>query len=185
MIKFKIYHLLIIFLMFQFIYACTKVRQSAGVSRKSPDEFSAIENPPLVIPPEYSLISPDYLQSKDISNVEKELAKEIIFGLDEKDITEESQLSTMNQILSKANTKSVSDTIRNEIDEAFAKEITTGDKFQFKWEDEIEVLDAVKESEIIREKNFNNEFIEGEDIPIKKQEVKKKKKKKKKRFFFF
>ena len=177
--------------MFQFIYACTKVRQSAGVSRKSPDEFSAIENPPLVIPPEYSLISPDQLQSKDISNVEKELAKEIIFGLDEKDITEESQLSTMNQILSKANTKSVSDTIRNEIDEAFAKEITTGDKFQFKWENEIEVLDAVKESERLREQNFNNEvtteedvkvLITEEDVPIKKQEMKKKKKK---RFFFF
>ena len=185
MIKFKIYHLLIFFLILQFIYACNKVRQSAGVNRKSPDEFSAIENPPLVIPPEYSLISPDQLQSKDISNVEKELAKEIVFGLDEKDITEESQLSTMNQILSKANTKSVSDTIRNEINESFANEITTGDKFQFKWEDEIEVLDAVKESEIIREKNFNNESIEEEDIPIKKQEVKNKKKKKKKRFFFF
>jgi len=185
MIKFKIYHLLIIFLILQFIFACTKIRQSAGVSRKSPDEFTSIENPPLIIPPEYNLISPDQLQTKDINDIEKELAKEIVFGLDEEDITEESQLSTMNQILSKANTKDVSDTIRSDIDENFAKEITTKGKFQFKWKDETEVLDAVKESEKIREKNFSNELIEEADIPIKKQKVSNKKKKKKKRFFFF
>ena len=63
MIKFKI-HIIIIFLSLCLIYSCTKVRESAGVSRKSPDEFQVIENPPLVIPPNFSLVSPGQLQEK-------------------------------------------------------------------------------------------------------------------------
>ena len=99
-----------------------------------------------------------------------------------KNNTEENQLSTMNLLLLEANTGEVSDAIRDEIDEDFAKEMNSEDKFGFEWEDEQEVLDAVKESERIREKNFNNESITEGDVPIKKQKVKRKKKK---RFFIF
>ena len=158
------------------------MRESAGINRKSPDEFQAIENPPLVIPPDYSLVSPDQLQGKKIDNVEKELAEEILFGLEENELTEESQLSTMNIIISKTNADEISDTIREEIDENFEDEINIKDQNNLTWEDEIEVLDAVKESEKIRENNFNEDSILEDDIPIKKQKVKKKKKK---RFFFF
>ena len=91
------------------------------------------------------------------------------------------QLTTMNQILSESNAGNASNTIREEIDEGFAKEMSLKDKLLFKWEDENEVLDAVKESEKIREKNFSNESVAEEEVPIKKQ----KEKKKKKRFFFF
>ena len=84
-------------------------------------------------------------------------------------------------ILLKANTDKISDHIRDEIDEDFTKEMSL-DKFQFEWKDEIEVLDAVKESKRIREKNFNNESIAEGDVPIIKQKVKRKKKK---RFFIF
>ena len=85
-------------------------------------------------------------------------------------------------ILSKSNADDISNTIRDDIDEDFAQEISVKDKLRLVWENEIDVLDAVKESERIREKNFNNESIVGEDkIPVKKQKVKKKKK----RFFFF
>jgi len=180
MIKYKIHYLLTIFLTFTLLYGCSKIRKSAGVSRKSPDEFQVIENPPLVIPPNYNLVPPDQLQEKNIENIEKELAEEILFGLGETNIEEEHQLPTMNQILSEANVGEVSDTIRNEIDEDFAKEMKIEDESQFKTEYEKEVLDAVIESEKIREKNFSNDSIEGEDIPIKIQKVKKKK-----RFFIF
>mgnify|MGYP001118927450 CR=1 FL=1 len=180
MIKFKIHFLLIFFLTLNFFYGCSKIRESAGVTRKSPDEFLVIENPPLVIPPDYSLIPPDQLQEKDIDNIEKELAEEILFGLEENNITEESQLSTMNQILLEANTGKVSDSIRDEIDKEFVKEMSAN-IFQFEWKDEKEVLDAVKESERIRKKNFNNESIAEGDIPT----IKLKVKKKKKRFFIF
>ena len=40
------------------------------------------------------------------------------------------------------------------------------------WENEIDVLDAVKESERIRNKIFNNESIQDDKISIKKQKVK-------------
>ena len=122
------------------------------------------------------------MQEKNIDNVEKELAEEILFGLEEKNIIEENQLSTMNLILSKTYAGSVSNTIRDEIDENFSKEMSTKDKLNLTWEDEAEVLDAIKESERLRGQNFTNELTTEEEVPIKKQEVKKKKKK---RFFFF
>ena len=88
----------------------------------------------------------------------------------------------MNKILSEVNKGDMSDTIREEIDEDFAKEIVPKDESLFKWKDEIEILDAIKESERNREKNFDNESIAEGDVPTIKQKVKKKKKK---RFFIF
>jgi Protein of unknown function (DUF3035). len=52
--------------------ACTKIRDSAGVTRKSIDEFQVIENPPLVIPPDFNLEPPDQLKKKNIDEVEKD-----------------------------------------------------------------------------------------------------------------
>ena len=179
--NFKIQHVLIIFLTCNIFFGCSKIRQSAGVTRKAPDEFQVIENPPLVIPPNYSLIPPDQLQEKNIGNIEKELAKEILFGLEEENTTTDDQLTTMSLILSKSNADNISNTIRDDIDEDFAQEISAQDKLRLVWENEIDILDAVKESERIREKNFNNESINEGETPIKIKKVKKKKK----RFFFF
>ena len=183
MIKYKICFFLIIFIILNLVFGCSKIRDSAGVNRKSPDEFTAIENPPLIIPPDYDLVSPEQLQTKTIDNIETELAEEILFGLEEENnIIEESQFSTMSLILSEANATNASNDIRDEINENFSKEINTKGEFLFEWEDEKDVLDAVKESERLRKKNFNNESIADENVPTKKQKVKKKKKK---RFFIF
>ena len=46
------------------------------------------------------------------------------------------------------------------IEENFNNEMSNKDKSSLTWEDEIEVLDAVKESEKIRENNFNEDSIE-------------------------
>ena len=51
-INMKNLYIIIISLTF-LLNACSSVRDSAGVSRKSIDEFQVIENPPLVIPPDY------------------------------------------------------------------------------------------------------------------------------------
>ena len=76
--KFNIFSLL---LLSTFLFSCSKVRESAGVTRKSIDEFQSVENAPLVIPPDFNLTSPDKIQEKDIDDVEKELAEQILFGL--------------------------------------------------------------------------------------------------------
>ena len=57
------YHLLIILFTHFFIYSCSGVRESAGVNRKSPDEFQVIENPPLVIPPNFNLLPPEQIDT--------------------------------------------------------------------------------------------------------------------------
>ena len=62
---------------------CSSIRESAGVNRKTIDEFKVVENPPLVIPPDFNLLSSDQLTKKNIDNVDKDLAQEILFGLDE------------------------------------------------------------------------------------------------------
>ena len=161
---------------------CSKVRESAGVNRKSIDEFKVVESPSLIIPPDFNLLSSDQQVKKNIGNIDQDLAQEILFGLDESQEKKGIQLSTMNQLLSEAGALDISSSIREEIDAEFSQELQTDGIFQFDWEDEIEVLDAVKESECIRNKTFNNKSITDCNVPIKTQVIKKKKKK---RFILF
>ena len=173
----------IIILLFAILLSsCSSVRESAGVTRKSIDEFQAIENPPLIIPPDFDLVNPDQLQQKNIEDAEKELAKEILFGLDETEQNTGKQLSTMNEILSQANATDVSNDIRKEFDQEFAQEKKTDNVFQIDWNNEEEVLDAVKESERIRDQNFKGDRISEGEVSTKTEKIKIKKKK---RFFFF
>ena len=65
-----------------FLESCNTVRDSAGVNRKVIDEYTVIENPPLVIPPDFNVLPPEQMDSKNIQDTDSELAKEILFGLD-------------------------------------------------------------------------------------------------------
>ena len=162
-----------------FIVSCSKVRESAGVNRKSIDEFAVIENPPLIIPPDFNLMPPDQLEEKSLDNEESELAKEILFGLEDDAETNNLELSTMENILSQSNAFEIDNSIRDEIDEQFASEKNSVSK---SWDDEIEILDSITESERLRNQLLNNEVESNEEIP--KIKVKNKNKKKKKFFFF-
>ena len=164
------------------LISCSKVRESAGVNRKSIDEFQAVENPPLIIPPDFNLLPPEQLEQKNIEDLEKDFAKEILFGLEDEQQNMDKESSTMSTILFKSEANSISEEIRDEIDKEFAQEKKSDKIFQMKWEDENEVLDAVKESECIREKNFTGESIADCEAAIK---IEKTKIKKKKRFWIF
>ena len=120
------YLFLILIIASLFLSSCSSVRKSAGVTRKSLDEFKVVENPPLVIPPDFNLLPPEQLEKKNIDDVEKELAQEILFGLDENlENNENEKLSIMNQILDSTNANNVNSSIRNEINEQFDNEINT------------------------------------------------------------
>ena len=162
-----------------FIVSCSKVRESAGVNRKNIDEFAIIENPPLIIPPDFNLMPPDQLEEKSLDNEESELAKEILFGLEDDAETNNLELSTMENILSQSNAFEIDNSIRDEIDEQFASEKNSISK---SWDDEIEILDSIIESERLRNQLLNNEVESNEEIP--KIKVKNKSEKKKKFFFF-
>ena len=162
-----------------FIVSCSKVRESAGVNRKNIDEFAVIENPPLIIPPDFNLMPPDQLEEKSLDNEESELAKEILFGLEDDAETNNIELSTMENILSQSNAFEIDNSIRDEIDEQFASEKNSISK---SWNNEIEILDSITESERLRNQLLNNEVGSNEEIP--KIKVKNKNKKKKKFFFF-
>ena len=176
------YFFLIFIITSLFLPSCSKVRESAGVTRKSLDEFKVVENPPLVIPPDFNLLPPEQLEKKNIDNVETELAQEILFGLDENlENNENEKLSIMNQILESTEANNVDSNIRKEIDEQFANEMKTDSIYQIEWDTEIEVLDAIKESERIRNQLIQGKSIAKGEVPTTIQKTKKKKK----RFFFF
>jgi len=162
-----------------FIVSCSKVRESAGVNRKSMDEFAVIENPPLIIPPDFNLLPPDQLEEKNLENEESELAKEILFGLEDDTETNNLELSTMENILNQSMAEGIDNSIREEIDEQFASEKKSTSK---SWDNEMEILDSIAESERLRNKLLNDELKSNEEIPTVKV---KDKSKKKKRFFFF
>ena len=171
--------LIIVLLSSLFIVSCSKVRESAGVNRKSMDEFAVIENPPLIIPPDFNLLPPDQLEEKNLENEESELAKEILFGLEEDTETNNLKLSTMENILNQSMAEGIDNSIREEIDEQFASEKKSTSK---SWDNEMEILDSIAESERLRNELLNDELKSNEEIPTVKI---KDKSKKKKRFFFF
>ena len=39
-----------------FLLSCSQIRESAGVERKTLDEFNVVENLPLAIPPDFNLL---------------------------------------------------------------------------------------------------------------------------------
>ena len=160
-----------------FLASCSQIRDSAGVNRKNIDEFKVIENPPLVIPPDFNLLPPEQLSEKNINDVEGELAKEILFGLDEKSSNDSMQLSTMENIINQTNANEVDSSIRQEINEQFASEKNTDSKI---WENEIEILNSIAESERLRNERLGIVVEETQEAPTTKI-----KNKKKKKFFFF
>ena len=162
-----------------FLVSCSQIRESAGVNRKNIDEFSVVENPPLVIPPDFNLLPPEQLEEKNIANVESNLAKEILFGLNQGSDVNESNTSTMDNILNQTNADQSSNNIRKEINEQFASEKIIDSDI---WDDEIEILDSVAESERLRNKLLGNDKNTSKEVPTVKI---KNKSKKKKRFFFF
>ena len=171
--------LIIVLLSSLFIVSCSKVRESAGVNRKSMDEFAVIENPPLIIPPDFNLLPPDQLEEKNLENEESELAKEILFELEDDTETNNLELSTMENILNQSMAEGIDNSIREEIDEQFASEKKSTSK---SWDNEMEILDSIAESERLRNELLNDELKSNEEIPTVKV---KDKSKKKKRFFFF
>ena len=148
-----------------FFISCNKVRDSAGVNRKVIDEYAVIENPPLVIPPNFNLIPPEQMESKNIDDTDSELAKEILFGLDENEGQTKSENSLINIILEETRADEVENNIRDTFNEDFAgQKSSINDEDLFNSDKELDI--AIEET---KEKNKNTSSKE----------------KKKKRFFFF
>ncbi len=150
-----------------FLASCNTVRESVGVNRKVIDEYSVIENPPLIIPPNFNLLPPEQISSKDIKNTESELAKDILFGLDETKNEVSLDNALINEIIKETEADNVDNEIRDLINEEFAgQKSSINDESIFENEDELNK--AIEETK--QKGNTKN---------------KKTKEKKKKRFFFF
>ena len=147
-----------------FLSSCNSVRESAGVNRKVIDEYAVIENPPLVIPPNFNLLPPEQIKSKEIENTDSELAKEILFGLDDSEFNSNNNL-LIDEILDMSGANNTDNNIREKINEEFA-----GEKSSIKDETQF---------------NSNEELNKAIDKTSKELDETQVKEKKKKRFFFF
>ena len=156
----------IVIILTLFLMSCNAVRDSAGVNRKVIDEYVVIENPPLVIPPNFDLLPPEQMESKDLEDTNSELAKEILFGLEDSENQLSSDNSLMSEIIKETQADEVDNNIRDIINQEFAgQKSSKDDETIFENEDE---LDAAIEDTEKKDKNKKN-----------------KNEKKKKRFFFF
>ena len=151
-----------------FLFSCNTVRDSAGVNRKVIDEYTVVENPPLVIPPNFNLLPPEQMESKNIDDTDSELAKEILFGLEDDNNQTNSNSSLIQEIIKETGANKVAENIRSTINQEFAGEKSSlEDETTFNSEEE---LDAA-----IEDTKTNKNSVTKNN----------KKEKKKKRFFFF
>ena len=153
-----------------FLFSCNTIRSRAGVERKVIDEYNVVENPPLVIPPNFNLLPPDQIESKDIDDTDSELAKEILFGLDEENDETPSENSVIDNILKETEADQVDNSIREDLDGNSEDEIS-----QDNTDVESENIEEPKKKKrffFFNSKEENEDDEEGEP-------------KKKKRFFFF
>ena len=153
-----------------FLSSCNTIRSSAGAERKVIDEYNVVENPPLVIPPNFNLLPPDQIESKDIDDTDSELAKEILFGLDEESDETPSENSVIDNIIKETEADQVDNSIREDLDGNSEDEIS-----QNNTDVESENIEEPKKKKrffFFNSKEKNEDDEEGEP-------------KKKKRFFFF
>ena len=157
--------ILLILTLSLFITSCNSVRESAGVNRKNIDEYQIVENPPLIIPPDFNLLPPDQIESKKIDISNSEIAEQILFGLDNSEEKNVNENNLLQDIIQQTNSNNIDNSIRNDINSNFAGEKLIDEEVEFKSIDELN--NAIKKSELER----NN--LLG------------KKKQKKKKFIFF
>lgn len=164
---FNILILIGIFSLSIFILGCSKARESAGVTRKVPDEYSVISNKPLAIPPDYNVLPKEEIitRKQSFNDGENDLSKEILFGLNEDIDTDKTKIfSTAESILKKSGANEVSDDIREEIDSQYAK--TSSYVGTEKYVEEEEILNSSLEAERIRNNLFDNKNILYGESPI-------------------
>ena len=149
--------------------SCNTVKESAGVNRKVIDEYAVIENPPLVIPPNFNLIPPEQIEAKKIEDTDSALAKEILFGLENDDSQQNDNFSLIEEIVNETKANDIENNIRNQVNQVFAGEKSTiDDEIVFNNKDEVDnAIIKTEQKGSISDNNID------------------KKEKKKKRFFFF
>lgn len=171
-----LYIFIIILTILFFLNNCSQLRESAGVNRKAPDEYTVFSEPTLALPPDYNLLPPEDIVSKESKINNQELSKEILFGLSTDSENQENiqSSSALDLILEKSGANNTSNNVRDEINSLedsllSSKGVFAGERYMT---DEA-ILDAAKESERLRENMFNNKSILDGDIPITTRPLKK------------
>ncbi len=158
--------------------ACSNVKETLGLTRKAPDEFTVMTRAPLTVPPEFNLLPP---QSGEVSAASKSGAKEVeqyLYG--QKESIEKDSLESQGDaaILEMSGASDANPEIKRLIEEENSQVTNTDkdivDKIMF-WENKgnpNEVLvDPEAESKRIKENQaLGKEINQGQVPTIEKEE---------------
>ncbi len=150
------------------VCGCTRsARQVLGVSKSTPNEFSVVSNPPLSVPPNFSLVTPDSNAKSEAARMDTS-ARDIL--LEKKSSgTKDGTSKGEKAFLAKAGTEQADPDIRNKLsaDQAAIEKEQDGllDKVSFlpKKKEKDSIVNAKKEKDrILKDKEEGRPITEGE-----------------------
>jgi len=167
---------LVIFGLFtSFLVGCDSTKETLGFARNSPDEYTAIERPPLSMPPSYHLNAPSSAQSwqHNGQKSQRQQAANIFLGGEEGTTATSHLRGGEHAMLELADAKDATSDVRQKIDEETSHLIKKDKRFMDKllfWtkgEEPASVVDPVLEKKRIDvNKAFDKPINEGTSKPI-------------------
>lgn len=148
------------------------VKDSLGLTKKAPDEFSVVTRAPLSVPPDYTLRPPRPGTARPMEISTKDQARQTVFGVSDVDkATGNATVSNNNAggFLSKVGADNANPNIRDVIDtESPTDNRTTAEKLLFlksKKDAEGDPIDPTEEYERLKEEGVVTIKKRNEEIP--------------------
>jgi hypothetical protein len=154
--------------------ACSDVKETMGIGRNSPDEFSVVQRAPLTLPPDYSLRPPGDTTDTPPAAASADQAKTALLG---KEVTPAVAGNGEKTLLDKLGIANSEPDIRKKIDEdngyIALKSQTVADKLVF-WDDNTpspddapsSVVDPAKEAARIKKNKEEGKPLSDGSVPV-------------------
>jgi len=154
--------------------ACSDVKETMGIGRNSPDEFTVVQRAPLTLPPDYALRPPGDPADAPPAAASADQAKTALLG---KEATPAVAGNGEKTMLDKLGVASIEPDIRKKIDEdngyIALKNQTVADKLVF-WDDNTptsddapaSVIDPAKEAARLKKNKEEGKPINDGSVPV-------------------
>lgn len=150
---------------------CQGVKDTLGLTKKSPDEFAVVTNVPLVVPPDYKLRPPDPGAPRPQDTTVREKAQAALVGQPSASLLATPRSSGETALLTQAQAVNPDPGIRRKVNDEFTQ-LTERDHsfvdrliFWQKAQPPGTVIDPDREAQRIRETSASGQNPTGNDVP--------------------
>lgn len=156
--------LIVSLLLVSCVSACAIDKQTLGLGRRTPDEFTVITRKPLSLPPEYNVTPPT---NKDISsnNISNEVKTSVLGEKDSKNKLNNEDISFLSTINADNSDKNIREELTNNSNPAGNKKVVNKIMF-WKSEDNSTIIDNAAEAKRLKENKKQGNKINNGDIPV-------------------